>query len=1131
MINASPIEIAYLRAGTDSIYESARGGDTLTLDTPTNTLTIILKEGGTLTIQNFNKADQTLGIDLQDKVQAYNGSDTNKTFLDYLTQVVGAPFAFMIESTYAATNEYVQNPTQGVLTGSDVNDSLIGRGADKTDTISGGLGNDIVYADTFISDINAYLNADSGQSQPTGTPFVNVLNGGAGEDLLLGGILSDELWGGIGADILIGGEGADLMGGDHGVTNPFPNDGNDQLFGGAGDDELQGNGGIDLLYGGSGADRMWGNAGRDKLLGGDGMDTLAGDDGGFGDHPTDAADELYGEAGDDELFGNGGDDDLYGGDGNDSVVGNSGNDYLFGGNGDDGLAGESIYETTVGLNYDDYLDGGAGNDTLRGMNGNDYLWGNDGNDVLVGDNGQLSAELQGPDILSSGTGDDILYGQGYADVLDGGDGSDRLYGDGDVTPTVIHGADRVDGGAGNDLLYGQGGDDQLSGGAGLDELYGGAGSDQLDGGDDNDLLVGDYDGEQGNDLLSGGAGDDQIYGGAGSDTLTGGAGIDLLAGGEGDDLYTDLDSADTLADNQGADRVRLDLADDVAAGSALAMTGTTLTITLDNGQGLNIRDALFGSNLTLEFGNGSSQDLETLVGTRLEQSVSLRLLDNGGTVYGGAWTDFLYGGAGGDRVSGAVGNDFLYANGGGDLVEGGSGNDLLDGGEGNDTLQGGAGNDTLDGGYRADSWTDVAQGGAGDDVYRNVDTIMENPGAGIDTWQTRDGGTLPENVENLSLADGSGSHPWGTVAAIGNALDNTISSSGRGYYGDILDGREGADTLIALNWDSAVFVVDNPGDVVVASINGGNVDAVWSSVDYTLGAYVENLELHGNRAIVGTGNALNNILKGNGAANVLSGQGGDDHYVFGRGGSQDTLDNYDLQSANDYLEFSYVASSQVTAYRSGDDLLLKIKGTSDSVRVSGHYTAAVDTGSGIFDRAIDRVTFSDGVSWDAAAIQRSVDLGLGNHAPVVTGTVTPRHVMLGASSPIYLPLSLFADPDAGDSLAVRLQAADGGPLPEWISYNSNGWYAITATAPLGAIALQWTALDNYGATASVPFTLTVDPANRAPILVSPIADQPLIDGMPFRFTIPEGTFVEPDVAAGDSYRLTATLADGSPLPS
>ena len=77
-------------------------------------------------------------------------------------------------------------------------------------------------------------------------------------------------------------------------------------------------------------------------------------------------------------------------------------------------------------------------------------------------------------------------------------------------------------------------------------------------------------------------------------------------------------------------------------------------------------------------------------------------------------------------------------------------------------------------------------------------------------------------------------------------------------------------------------MVDNAGDVVTEQANEG-IDLVQSSVDYTLGANVENLTLTGS-AVNGTGNSLNNVLTDvSGVTNVLTGGAGDDTYIVGTG--------------------------------------------------------------------------------------------------------------------------------------------------------------------------------------------------------------------------------------------------------
>ncbi|WP_198411763.1 FG-GAP-like repeat-containing protein [Microvirga flavescens] len=185
-------------------------------------------------------------------------------------------------------------------------------------------------------------------------------------------------------------------------------------------------------------------------------------------------------------------------------------------------------------------------------------------------------------------------------------------------------------------------------------------------------------------------------------------------------------------------------------------------------------------------------------------------------------------------------------------ANGTAGGDRLTGWAGDDTFLGLAGADTLNGGLGSDT---ASYAGATAGVTANLSNSTTNTGnAAGDQYISI------ENLTGSSFAD----------ILVGDNANNVLNG---GAGDDHLEGGLGDDT----------YYVDGAGDQVVETATAGNADTVYTTVSYTLGAYVERLFAQGSDAVSLVGNDLNNTITGNAAVNTLYGQAGNDTLNGGAG--------------------------------------------------------------------------------------------------------------------------------------------------------------------------------------------------------------------------------------------------------
>lgn len=838
----------------------------------------------------------------------------------------------------------------------------------------------------------------------TGTATDDWLDGTLNNDTITGGTGNDTLYGDAGRDSLDGGAGAD--------TYLFGwGDGQDTIVAGAGllgqTDRLRFGHGIavtDLDLSQSGNDLLialknskdsvrvsgyfsLGVADRMRFDFVDGLtldptfvdrkinstaDSLTG---------TGNADTMDGGLGDDTLNGGDGDDVLYGDAGNDLLVGGLGhNTYYFGqGDGQDTIQATPSADTSVS----DTVQLGAGIsladvDVIEDQGDMVFLRLHSGDSVrLPGyftDPASYHVKLRFDDGIELDSEELMRKSQAQNDTITGSTGSNLIDGGG--------GQDLLTGQSGNDTLYGDGGSDTLDGGGGADTYFFGRGDgrdtilvDGANAGGDllrlgADVAVSDLDfARSGNDLqvlirgsldkvtlqgyfnvaaasrpiirfmdglsLDGAAVDHNMLGSgngvtptAGADWQEGGLGNDTLTGSDGNDtLYGDAGN-DSLDGGNGADTYhfgRGDGQDTIVAGAA-ASAGIVDTLRL--GHGLNMADvdlSQSGNDLLLGFKGGKDRDsvrVQNYFGVAVADRLRIEFTE------GGSWDDTNIA-----RML-ASSNDSLTGTGAADAISGGLGNDTIKGAGGDDTLYGDAGDDALDGGTGGDTFVF----GKGD----GTDHILDAAGA------TDRRGDVLQLGSGITMADVD-------LSSTGGALLVALRGSTDKVYIDNYFGQAVADRVTLRFFDGS-------------TLTGSAIDTLLPISNDGLWGQPPNESFHGgggDDAIAGSDGE--DTLYGGTGNDWMGGGQGNDTYLFGRGDGQDTIapDAADVAGTQDRLVFANdVLPGDVTVSQSGNDLLLQIYGTTDSVLASGYFNRA------LADRLA--VQYSNGWAWDAATIDRKL---------------------------------------------------------------------------------------------------------------------------------------------------------------
>ncbi|WP_395021980.1 beta strand repeat-containing protein, partial [Dongia sp.] len=414
--------------------------------------------------------------------------------------------------------------------------------------------------------------------------------------------------------------------------------------------------------------------------------------------------------------------------------------------------------------------------------------------------------------------------------------------------------------------------------------------------------------------MIGGTYNDQIQGGSGNDFLDGGASNDRMEGFNGDDTYVVDNVNDFINEyaNYGTDTVQASVSWTLIANlENLTLTGTSAI----NGTGNSVDNVITGNsaantltgaagNDTLDGGAGN----DTLVGGTGDDTY---VVDNAGDVVtenasegtdlvksSVTWTlsanleNLTLTGSNAIDGTGNGGSNTLTGNAAANTLDGGAGSDILDGGAGADKLIGGDGSDTY---YVDDAGDVVVETGAASTPY--------TPPSGFTVVGTADlngdGQTdvllwnATTNVTQLQVVkDGVGETPiavpyWANWTVMGLADLDADGDKDILYKYNTSNEQEAVYLNGTTVGSQAYLGVAGKTVDSIVPVNGIGKDPVVASIDYTLGANLENLTLTGTGSINGTGNTLDNVLTGNSASNTLSGGAGNDTLDGGLGA--DTL--------------------------------------------------------------------------------------------------------------------------------------------------------------------------------------------------------------------------------------------------
>ncbi len=749
-------------------------------------------------------------------------------------------------------------------------------------------------------------------------------------------------------------------------------------------------------------------------------------------------------------------------------------------------------------------------------NGNDYItWSNGDGFIaaLAGDDGILAGA--GKDTVLAGAGNDFIQGGGGSDILSGGSGNDSISADSNYSDIA------------NDLLDGGSGDDSLDSSVANDLLIGGKGSDDICANDGNDVIL--FNRGDGNDLLGSDWSSNGVPLAQRTDTVSLGGGIgyaDLSFSRNMTDLVLNTGNAESITfsywfDTAGQDNKAISTLQVIAEGMTGYDPGSIDPL-------LNKRIQQFDFvGLANQFEAALAAD-PTITTWQIEPHLARFSL-------------------GGSDIA-AIGGDMAYLYGK---------------------------NGSLDGVTEAEARAQLSNTVFGTENQMLTKTVL---GAGNGVFNDADlihGDSL---TYSATLADGSALPSWLTFDVASGTFSGTPSSGDAGILNVAVTATDTGGLTATTNFTLTVTgnVAINVAPLASADTVNVNEDAAQTTI--TAASLLANdvdpdagdtLTLSGFDAVTAQGNTVSQDAAGNlvlGIGNnyqsLGAGQMANDSFTYtvsdAGGLTSSATVNITINGLNDgpvTQDDIAIMSQDALLPMSGNVLLNDSDVDQGSVLtvanagvIAGSYGSLTLNADGNYSYTLDNAlvqllasgqvvteTFAyqatDGIATTPGTL--TVNITGANDAPVVATPIADQQTNEDAPFSFTVPVNTFTDIDTGDTLIYSATLAGGTALPSWLSFDAatQTFSGTPGNWDVGNYSVTVTATDTGGLTASSVFAVDVVNVNDAPTVSMALADHAAIQDAVFSFAVPLGTFNDVDFIHGDMLTYSATLADGSALPS